>query len=107
MRLLVFLLKATSFMLNTALNEALREEVQRLKIAAAHLPTANGNPFNQHMQSSFFVQNQPSQPHLHYMGRHPAQHLQLSSSANSNSNSNSNGGQPMSAPSPIDSMDFM
>jgi transcription factor VIP1 len=92
-------------MLNAALNEALREEVQRLKITAAHLPTANGNPFNQHMQSSFFVQNQPPQTHLHYMGRHPAQHLQLSSSANSNSNSN--GGQSMNASSPTDSMDFM
>ncbi|XP_078154805.1 transcription factor VIP1-like [Carex rostrata] len=93
--------------LRDALNEALREEVQRLKIAAAHLPTANGNPFNQHMQSSYFVQNQTPQQHMHYMGRHPAQHLQMSSSANSNSNSNSNSGQPMNAPSPTDSMDFM
>ncbi|KAJ1686220.1 hypothetical protein LUZ63_017610 [Rhynchospora breviuscula] len=91
--------------LRDALNEALREEVQRLKIAAAQLPTSNGNPFNQHMQSSFFAQNQPMQSHLHYMGRHQAQHLQMTPSANSNSNSN--GSQPMNTPSPTDSMDFM
>ncbi|KAE8646672.1 hypothetical protein Csa_005436 [Cucumis sativus] len=32
--------------LRDALNETLREEVQRLKIAAAQLPVANGNSFN-------------------------------------------------------------
>ncbi|KAJ3671398.1 hypothetical protein LUZ60_007477 [Juncus effusus] len=108
--------------LRDALNDALREEVQRLKIQAAQIPNSNsnGNFFNQHqIQNPFFAQNQFHNLNIqHYMGaRLPAQHLQMpnqmaqtsnsNSSSNLNSNSNSNGAQPMNAQSPNDSMDFM
>ncbi|KAK8951774.1 Transcription factor VIP1 [Platanthera zijinensis] len=49
--------------LRDALNEALREEVQRLKIATGQLPSVNGNPFNRGFQQSaasqFFAHQQP------------------------------------------------
>lgn len=37
----------------TALNEALREEVQRLKIATGQIPAANGNPFGRGLPPQF------------------------------------------------------
>ncbi|KAI7997178.1 Transcription factor VIP1 [Camellia lanceoleosa] len=57
--------------LRDALNEALREEVQRLKIATGQIPAANGNPFNRALPPQFsshpqmfqqFGTNQTQQP---------------------------------------------
>ncbi|KAB5557299.1 hypothetical protein DKX38_008208 [Salix brachista] len=39
--------------LREALNEALREEVQRLRIAAGQIPSVNGNPFNRGLAPQF------------------------------------------------------
>ncbi|XAR62470.1 hypothetical protein NMG60_11017227 [Bertholletia excelsa] len=39
--------------LRDALNEALREEVQRLKLATGQIPSANGNPFNRALPPQF------------------------------------------------------
>ncbi|KAE8784967.1 hypothetical protein D1007_41399 [Hordeum vulgare] len=88
--------------LRDALNDALREEVQRLKIAAGQVPSMNGHPFGgglqqqqQQMQNYFSQQQQ-----MHYQGHqhhHPQNHPQNSS----------NGGQSLSGQSLSDSMDFM
>ncbi|KAG7942985.1 hypothetical protein I3843_15G015500 [Carya illinoinensis] len=48
--------------LRDALNEALREEVQRLKIAAGQLSAVNGNPYNRGLSSQYSSQ----QPALHH-----------------------------------------
>ncbi|CAO2143360.1 unnamed protein product [Urochloa humidicola] len=85
--------------LRDALNDALREEVQRLKIAAGQVPNMNGNPFNgglpqqqqQQQMSSYFSQPQQMQ----YFSGHQGQHHQ-------HRNSSNGGGQSLS-----DSMDFM
>jgi len=45
--------------LRDALNETLREEVQRLKIATGQIPAANGNPFGRGLPPQF-----PSQPQI-------------------------------------------
>jgi len=79
-----------------ALNDALREEVQRLKIAAGQVPNMNGNPFNgglpqQQQMASYFSQPQQMQ----YFGGHQGQHHHHRTSSNG-------GGQSLS-----DSMDFM
>jgi len=82
-----------------ALNDALREEVQRLKIAAGQVPNMNGNPFNgglpqqqqQQQMASYFSQPQQMQ----YFGGHQGQHHHRRNSSNG-------GGQSLS-----DSMDFM
>ncbi|XP_072950626.1 transcription factor VIP1-like [Typha angustifolia] len=83
--------------LRDALNEALREEVQRLKIATGQLPNMNGNLFNgglQHSIPSYF--SQPQQlPHRQAQHLHPTQ------------SQTSSNGQSMNAQSPNDSMDFM
>jgi hypothetical protein len=54
------------------LNEALREEVQRLKIAAGHAVNINGNPFNgglqQQIPSYFVQQQQQQQQQMSYFG---------------------------------------
>ncbi|CAN6374196.1 unnamed protein product [Urochloa humidicola] len=85
--------------LRDALNDALREEVQRLKIAAGQVPNMNGNPFNgglpqqqqqQQQMASYFSQPQQMQ----YFGRHQGQH-------HHHRNSSNGGGQSLS-----DSMDF-
>ncbi|XP_037427272.1 uncharacterized protein LOC119292583 [Triticum dicoccoides] len=88
--------------LRDALNDALREEVQRLKIAAGQVPNMNGNPFggglHQHQQQQQQIPNYFSQQQMHYQGHqhhHPQNHSQNSS----------NGGQSLSGQS--DSMDFM
>uniref|UniRef100_A0A2P2KIQ6 Uncharacterized protein MANES_02G178100 n=2 Tax=Rhizophora mucronata TaxID=61149 RepID=A0A2P2KIQ6_RHIMU len=49
--------------LRDALNEALREEVQRLKIATGHIPPVNGNPFNRVLAPQF-SSHQPPLPHF-------------------------------------------
>jgi len=85
--------------LRDALNDALREEVQRLKIAAGQVPNMNGNPFNgglpqqqqQQQIASYFSQPQQMQ----YFGGHQGQHHHRQNSSNG-------GGQSLS-----DSMDFM
>ncbi|CAL9113793.1 unnamed protein product [Musa textilis] len=85
--------------LRDALNEALREEVQRLKIATGQLPNANGNPFNGGLRqsvSNYYHPQQSSPP----SGRQ-AHHLHPSQ-AQSSSN-----GQSVSVHSPNDPMDFM
>ncbi|KAM0901548.1 hypothetical protein ACQ4PT_019918 [Festuca glaucescens] len=94
--------------LRDALNDALREEVQRLKIAAGQVPSMNVNPFNgglQHQQqmSNYFSQQQQQQQQMHYLGQqvrqqhHQQNHLQNSS----------NGGQSLSGQSLSDSMDYI
>ncbi|KAK9270516.1 hypothetical protein L1049_026097 [Liquidambar formosana] len=52
--------------LRDALNEALREEVQRLKIATGQIPAVNGNTFNRGLPPQF-----SSHPHAsHHFGSH-------------------------------------
>ncbi|XP_011042922.1 PREDICTED: transcription factor VIP1-like [Populus euphratica] len=58
--------------LRDALNEALREEVQRLKIATGQVPAVNGNPFNRGLPPQFSSHqglqtfgNQQTQQQLH------------------------------------------
>jgi len=90
--------------LRDALNEALREEVQRLKIAAGQAVNMNGNPFNGGLQQqipSYFVQQQQQQ--MSYFGGHQAQHH----NQNHHHQSPSNGGQSLSGQSLNDSMDFI
>jgi len=90
--------------LRDALNEALREEVQRLKIAAGQAVNLNGNPFNGGLQqqiSSYSVQQQQQQ--MSYFGGHQAQHH----NQNHHHQSPSNGGQSLSGQSLNDSMDFI
>ncbi|AQK58859.1 Transcription factor VIP1 [Zea mays] len=86
--------------LRDALNDALREEVQRLKIAAGQVPNMNGNPFNgglsqQQQMPSYFSQPQQMQ----YFSGHQGQHHHPKHDPQNSSNG---GGQPLS-----DSMDFM
>ncbi|KAG2663114.1 hypothetical protein I3843_16G014000 [Carya illinoinensis] len=74
--------------LRDALNEALREEVQRLKIAAGQLSAASSNPFNRGLPPQYSSQ----QPALHHFGSPPTQqqlHVMQSSPSNQTSN-----GQP-------------
>jgi hypothetical protein len=92
------------------LNEALREEVQRLKIAAGQAVNMNGNPFNggiqQQMPSYFMQQQQQQQQHqqqMSYFGGHQPQHH----NQNHHHQSPSNGGQSLSGQSLNDSMDFI
>lgn len=94
--------------LRDALNDALREEVQRLKIAAGQAPNMHGNPFNggqQQMQQqqmpNYFSQQQQMQ--MHYLGGHQGQHQ----NHQNHQQSSSNGGQSLSGQSLSDSMDFM
>ncbi|KAF8641924.1 hypothetical protein HU200_067636 [Digitaria exilis] len=82
--------------LRDALNDALREEVQRLKIAAGQVSNMNGTPFNgglpqQQQMASYFSQAQQMQ----YFGGLQGQH-------HHHRNSSNGGGQSLS-----DSMDFM
>ncbi|KAJ1264863.1 hypothetical protein BS78_08G034300 [Paspalum vaginatum] len=94
--------------LRDALNEALREEVQRLKIAAGQASNMNGNPFNgglqQQIPSYFMQQQQQQQPQqMSYFGGHQGQHP----NQNHHHQSPSNGGQSLSGQSLNDSMDFI
>ncbi|CAM0950100.1 unnamed protein product [Alopecurus aequalis] len=97
--------------LRDALNDALREEVQRLKIAAGQAPNMNGNLFNgglQQIPSYFSQQQQRQQQQQHqqqqmaYLGGHQAQ-----SQHPNHHQSPSNGGQSLSGQSLNDSMDFI
>uniref|UniRef100_A0ACD5XZ36 Uncharacterized protein n=1 Tax=Avena sativa TaxID=4498 RepID=A0ACD5XZ36_AVESA len=96
--------------LRDALNDALREEVQRLKIAAGQAPNMNGNPFNGGLQQipSYFSQQQQrqqqqqQQQHMAYLGGHQTQGHHPN-----HHQSPSNGGQLLSGQSITDSMDFI
>nr|AAX95461.1 bZIP transcriptional activator RSG-related [Oryza sativa Japonica Group] len=90
---------------NAALNDALREEVQRLKIAAGQVPNMNGNSFNgglqqqqQQQMPTYFSQQQQ----MHYLSGHQGRHHHPNNPHNS-----LNGGQSMSGQTLNDSMDFM
>nr|ACG25261.1 transcription factor PosF21 [Zea mays] len=92
--------------LRDALNETLREEVQRLKIAAGQVGNMNGNPFNGGLQQqipSYFVQQQQ----MSYFGGHQAQAQAQHHSLNHHHRSPSNGRQSPSDQSLNDSMDFV
>ncbi|KAJ4822910.1 hypothetical protein Tsubulata_025920 [Turnera subulata] len=60
--------------LRDALNEALREEVQRLKIAAGQIP-ANGNPFNRGLGPQFSSHQSAMHFGGHQIQQHPQQQL--------------------------------
>lgn len=77
--------------LREALNEKLREEVQRLKIATGQVPSVNGNPFSRGLPPQFASQ----QPGLHHFGSHQSQQQQqLHMPQSSNNNQTLNNGQP-------------
>lgn len=84
----------------TALNEALREEVQRLKIATGQLPNINGNCFSGGLQQTVppYFSHSQQLPHL---SGHQAQHYHQSPSQSSSN------GQSVSGLSMSDSMDIM
>uniref|UniRef100_A0A0E0MCS0 BZIP domain-containing protein n=1 Tax=Oryza punctata TaxID=4537 RepID=A0A0E0MCS0_ORYPU len=89
--------------LRDALNDALREEVQRLKIVAGQVPNMNGNSFigglqQQQQMPTYFSQQQQ----MHYLSGHQRRHHHPNNPHNS-----LNGGQSMSGQTLNDSMDFM
>ncbi|EEC67723.1 hypothetical protein OsI_35210 [Oryza sativa Indica Group] len=92
--------------LRDALNDALREEVQRLKIAAGQVPNMNGNSFNGGLQQQQQQQQMPTyfsqQQQMHYLSGHQGRHHHPNNPHNS-----LNGGQSMSGQTLNDSMDFM
>ncbi|KAK1311290.1 Transcription factor VIP1 [Acorus calamus] len=81
--------------LRDALNDTLREEVQRLKIATGQIQTANNNSFNRLQQQSMYHHSQP----LHRVSNQQSQQLHMSHSSSI--------GQSFSSPSPQDSMDYI
>jgi hypothetical protein len=89
---------------DAALNDALKEEVKRLKIATGQAPNMNGNTFNgglsqqqqQQQMASYFSQPQQMQ----YFGGHQVQHHHPNHQPQSQNLSN--GGRSVN-----DSMDFM
>ncbi|KAK9111256.1 hypothetical protein Scep_018775 [Stephania cephalantha] len=76
--------------LRDALNEALKDEVQRLKIATGQAPAVNGNSFNRVLSGSFLS---PSQP-LHNFNIPQNQHHQPLNMSASSINNQSHGGPP-------------
>ncbi|KAK4859407.1 hypothetical protein QYF36_004891 [Acer negundo] len=68
--------------LRDALNEALREEVQRLKIATGQMPSVNGNPFGRALPPQF-PQHQPG---VHHFGNQQTQQQQLQMAQSSSNN---------------------
>ncbi|KAK9134484.1 hypothetical protein Syun_013814 [Stephania yunnanensis] len=76
--------------LRDALNEALKDEVQRLKIATGQAPAVNGNSFNRGLSGSFLS---PSQP-LHNFNIPQNQHHQPLNMSASSINNQSHGGPP-------------
>lgn len=63
-----------------ALNEKLKEEVQRLKIATGQIPNVNGNPFNRGLPQQFTSQ----QPVLHHFQTQQQQQLHMPQSSGNN-----------------------
>ncbi|CAN6438986.1 unnamed protein product [Victoria cruziana] len=85
--------------LRDALNEALREELQRLKIATGEIPPVNGNAFNRNLpqpNASFF---HPNHQQLHHFGGTQVQQPQRSPQIPN--------GQPLGDHSQQNSMDFV
>ncbi|CAL9762411.1 unnamed protein product [Musa acuminata subsp. burmannicoides] len=81
-------------------NEAMREEVQRLKIATGQLPTADGNPLNRgllHHASNYYSHPQQLPPLSGRQAQHPHPSQTQSSSS----------GQSPSVHPPNDPMDIM
>lgn len=77
--------------LREALNEALREEVQRLKIATGQIPAVNGNSFNRGLPPQFSSHPQA----LHHFGAHQQQQQQQQlHMPQSSTNNQSLNGQP-------------
>ncbi|CAN1175812.1 Transcription factor VIP1 [Linum perenne] len=62
--------------LRDALNETLREEVQRLRIAAGEMPPTNRNPFRRTLTTQFSSQQQPPPPHGFGTNQTQQQHQQ-------------------------------
>ncbi|KAF3776194.1 Transcription factor [Nymphaea thermarum] len=82
-----------------ALNEALREELQRLKIATGEIPPVNGNAFNRSLpqpNTSFF---HPNHQQLHHFGGTQVQQPQMSPQIPN--------GQPLGDHSQQNSMDYV
>lgn len=81
------------FLWSTALNEALREEVQRLKIAAGH-QAVNGSPFNRGLPHQYSSHQQS----LHHFGspqtQTQEQQQQLYMTQSSTNNQQTLNGQP-------------
>ncbi|KAJ7974068.1 Transcription factor like [Quillaja saponaria] len=72
--------------LRDALNEALREEVQCLKIATGQIAGVNGHPFNRGLPPQF-----SSRPALHQFNSSPTQRAQLQMPMSSSDNQHFNG----------------
>lgn len=72
----------------TALNETLKEEVQRLKIAAGQVQSIHGNFFNRGPSPSFYSHSQP----IRHFGL-PHNQQQLIHESQSSSNNQASGGQ--------------
>lgn len=66
--------------LRDALNEALREEVQRLKIATGQIPTINGNPYNRGLPPQFSA-------HHHFGAQQNQQQVRMPQSTSTNNQS--------------------
>ena len=83
----IYYLFSIYFLWFAALNEALREEVQRLKIQAGQMSAMNGNPFNRGVPPQFL----PHQPAPYHFGGHqtPQQQQQVQMTQSSTNN-----GQP-------------
>ena len=81
-----------SIHLFSALNEKLKEEVERLKIASGQIQSVNGNPFGRGLPPQFAPQ------HRHHLGTHLTQQQQQRNMPQSSSNN----GQP----SHLSFMDF-
>ncbi|KAJ6817178.1 putative transcription factor VIP1 [Iris pallida] len=97
--------------LREALNDALKEEVHRLKIATGQIPTMNGNAFNRGLpQSAFPFYSRPPQvpnPNAHQAQQFNAPRSQSQSMSSQSRSQSPSNGQPHGDQSPNDSMDFM
>ncbi|XP_052202317.1 transcription factor VIP1 [Diospyros lotus] len=87
--------------LRDALNEALREEVQRLKIAAGQIQAANGNPFNRALPPQYCSQPQMFQHFNTNQSGQPQQQQQQQVQV-SQSTTNNQTPSPQSRPSFMD-----
>ncbi|XP_077248643.1 transcription factor VIP1-like [Tasmannia lanceolata] len=85
--------------LRDALNDALREEVQHLRVATGQVQTVNGNSFNPLLQPSASPFYSQSQQLHHIGGGHHNQQLHMSHTSPT--------GQALGCPSPRGSMDFI
>ncbi|KAJ6835217.1 transcription factor VIP1 [Iris pallida] len=97
--------------LHEALNDALKEEVHRLKIATGQIPAMNGNAFNRGIpQSGPSFYSRPPQvpnPNAHQTQQFNAPRSQSQSQSSQSRSQSPSNGQPHGDQSPNDSMDFM